>query len=212
MNRVGSASFSGEWQCMVYRGSLNPDASQCPADWRSMQISEEGSYHIGPFQGQIAQSDRGITLLGSLAYLGEGRLTQPGQLEFQWIGQDQEVFSAVFFSTAPVNNLSSDSIQESDGDLGEYVGSWGCIAFNVGVATLSGQSACPAGWYDLRINEDQTYVMGISTGTVSLTNEGLQFSDGLAFMGPGKLTTDQIEFLWEDETGYKYQAVFIRNK
>jgi hypothetical protein len=55
--------------------------------------------------------------------------------------------------------------------------------------------------------------MGQVTGTVQAVEdgEGIRFSDGLEFMGPGRINADdQLEFNWTDADGFAYWAVFIR--
>lgn len=93
-----------------------------------------------------------------------------------------------------------------------YTGTWGCIAFRVGVAA-AGSGVCPAGWHGLEIDAGGTYEMGQVTGTVQAADdgEGIRFSDGLEFMGPGRINADdQLEFNWTDADGFSYWAVFIR--
>ncbi len=93
-----------------------------------------------------------------------------------------------------------------------YEGTWGCIAFRVGVAG-AGSGACPAGWHRLEIEADGAYAMGQVTGTVKAAEdgEGIGFSDGLEFMGSGRINADdQLEFNWTDEDGFAYWAVFVR--
>jgi len=98
-----------------------------------------------------------------------------------------------------------------DTPAADFVGSWGCILFQVGGAGSNG--VCPAGWSRLDVAADGSYRMGQVNGHVRVSARKATFTGGLAFMGPAEMTKPgQFEFQWTDADGWRYWAVFIANR
>ena len=49
---LGLASFTGEWECSVYRKDMDNSQGSCPADWSKLTINASGTYSLASFSGK----------------------------------------------------------------------------------------------------------------------------------------------------------------